>query len=302
MQESSSTSSSKRPGRFIWGSLLFLVLLASGYWVLVAVVQPTWRPVQTQWETNVATVQDFLYQPEAPRVVVIGSSMSRRLLPEYLPEDHFNLSCLGGKVFSLMEIIRRSGKYPELLLVEANSISVDHDRELVEHVFHPMMEPARRRLPILQDRYKPFSLIFGPAINAGARAVAGRNEAKPVQPTAARNRAYKEMVKDANRRLGTPLPQKTIDLEWRMLKDYLNDLRAHGTQVVFFFIPVNPSGCRSAILEQKFALLEARKEEFGYQVIPMPDCTEYQTSDGVHLEQPSAEKFALYLQERLKAR
>ncbi len=277
-------------------SILFLALFASGYWMTLSVVKPTWKPVQTQWETNVVIVQDFLYRPDVPKAIVIGSSMSRRIEPETLPEGYFNMSCLGGKVFSLMEVIRRSGKYPKLLLVEANSISLADDPELVQHVFHPMLGPARQRLPILQDRYKPFSIVFGPAINAGARVLTGKNAVRPpVHTSAAGNKVFKSMMRDANQRLGQPLPQKTIDLEWQTLQIYLKDFEAHGTRVVFFFIPMNPWACLSAVLEQKKALLEANQAKYGYTVVPMPDCSEYQTSDGTHLEAPSARKFANYL-------
>jgi hypothetical protein len=136
-------------------------------------------------------------------------------------------------------------------------------------------------------------------MNAGARIITGKNVEKAALPTAAGNKAYREMVGDVNRRLGQPLPQTTLDLEWKALKYYLSDFEAHGTKVVFFFIPMNPWACLSATLEQKNALLVSHQNQFGYKVVPMPDCTQYQTSDGTHLEQPSAKKFAKYLIDRL---
>lgn len=297
------TEDKNKGNRLILPSFGFLLLLCVFYFGYLQLTPAPKNPTQTQWESNVTVVQNFLYSQKQPQGVMVGSSMSRRLQPVHLPDSIFNLSCLGGKPAALIKIIRKSGKIPHTVFIEANSLGPEDDPALIEYIFNPILQPVRGHIVLLRDENKPFSRLFGPTLMNAGRVLTGREQKVTPRPRVAGNikksAAYQAILNDANRKYGDSIPEEKMASTWNRIRPELKWLKENNINIVFYFVPVGAFTCLGVQQEQKENLLKKHQAEFGYKVIPMPDCADYNTTDGVHLEDESAIKYTQYFKSKL---
>jgi hypothetical protein len=145
-------------------AILWLTLALGGLsWTLPHTTW--WRAelAETNFQANLIRLQAFAIGPP-PKAVIVGSSLSGRLLPSYFENTWLspvaNLGLDGSSAsFGLGLSAERP---PGLVLVELNTILKPHDNndELLDSTVRSFGFQLSRRLPPLQARGRPSSVLY----------------------------------------------------------------------------------------------------------------------------------------------
>lgn len=143
--------------RFISKSLIVAAVLLIGYAAAVALLPAPTLPVSYE-KRNYIKAQNYVTAEEAPRVVVVGSSVSAGF--EELPEDWYNLAMQGDSALTGLAIVARTELKPDMVLVETNILSRGVDREKLERLFHPVAGPLRKKAPVFRVGNEPSRMAW----------------------------------------------------------------------------------------------------------------------------------------------
>src|SRR3954468_15639067 len=89
-------------------------------------------PAATTRDGTLMTLSRYLREP-VPDIVLVGSSLTKRLKEEYFAVPRLrNLALAGGSPVTGMEIVANQPRLPGIVVVEANILNRRTDAELVE--------------------------------------------------------------------------------------------------------------------------------------------------------------------------
>ena len=98
-----------------------------------------------------------------------------------------------------------------------------------------------------------------------------------------------------------PADSATLYRNLNELARYVEALRRRGVKVCFYEMPIDPHLCElpleRSIREGFYRVFPPEKNSY----IPHPDCTGYETSDGLHLKDPDAIRYTSYLKSRISS-
>jgi hypothetical protein len=240
----------------------------------------------SQPERNLIAAENYLYTSKNPPVVVVGSSIAERL--HDLPADWYQLTFPGGNVFTGMEIILRSGKRPRYVLVEANVLNMDPDRQMLDTLSYPVLKDVRNKFPALLEQNKPSHVLVRALHGRGAQKSESASAAGADPVSAA---FFDELVRRRLNELSEPPSPQRLDEIMARLHAQVDALQKRGIQVIFFEVP---ELAQAEDRPLKATIRERVQREFPepkYHWIPMPDATAYRTTDAVHLTSDSARRY-----------
>ena len=276
--------------KLIVTSLLVFLGLFSAYHVAVKRLPPKLAAgdmAGSQPERNLMRAQAYVHTRNDPPVVVVGSSISERLLD--LPPGWYKLSFPGGNAFTGMEVVLRSGKHPKYVLVETNVLNMDPDRRMLDALFAPAFKTARDKLPELMETNKPS--------HVAVRAVAMGNDHKPASGDGVSAEFFDTLVRRRMEELAKPADGKRLDEIVGRLRQDVAALEGRGTRVVFFEMP-ELAGAEGQPL--KVSIRERVRAEFPpsqYAWIPDVEAGRFRTTDAVHLTPESARMYCAVVSE-----
>jgi hypothetical protein len=145
-------------------SILWLAAFLLGVFGLFALVWP-WpaQLAETNYQSNLIRLQAFLFDQE-PRSVLVGSSLSGRLLPGYFQGTELaplaNLGLDGSNPRFGLEIVAQ--RPPRLVLIEENMLlrALDANDQLLEQATRSRLFRLSRSLPFLRARARPSSMLY----------------------------------------------------------------------------------------------------------------------------------------------
>ena len=263
-------------------SVGFLAVISAVYSIALLPIQHGSTGLN-QWQEAKIHAQNYLFEKTKIRCAIVGSSMGNRLDKKLLNENDTNLSLGGGDAITGLEIMIRSGRFPEkCVLVEGNStLFRQADEELLASLFHPVGYPLKSILPMLRENFQPIGLLSTLLKN-----MSGEKE-KP--DTAAVN--LKELI-EGQAALEKPAPDEAeISVVLTKLKAQFEILKQHGIQIYFFDMPrpnLIADGARNRVLQSR---IKAAFDSEHYPWIISPQEEDYQTEDALHLNTSSAKRF-----------
>lgn len=268
--------------RTILASILVCVVLLFGWNELV---KRKLHRLQTtsaagQFDQNLIKAQSFLYTSWQPRVVIAGSSIAARLTKH--PADWYNLSFPGCSALTGLNIVAHSDKRPDVILVETNVLTIDENQQLLDALTSPVLGEARAAFPGLRERYKPSHVLVTalPELTSGG----GRPQLSSDLFEEQLNRRMLELS-------NPPAPEQLVRVIAK-LRTYITTLEANGIRVVLFEMPEHGA---YADLPRHAVLRSAIRTAFPpetYAWAPSVPWDNYRTTDAVHLDRDSADRFA----------
>ncbi|MEQ6121910.1 hypothetical protein AAOP42_20410 [Reichenbachiella sp. MALMAid0571] len=226
--------------------------------------------------------------------IIVGSSLSVNL--NYGQFDHTwsNLSFSGLSIYEGLEIIHHLEQKPKYLFIEINVLLRDKDTFFLEHLFNPIKYPIKKKLSILKESQQPVSLIGEPLLYHLIRKLMPSNKSN-------NNPKIVDIKKELVQKMSKDydiVPIDKIQNQIALLKKLLTPIENHGTKVILFEMPIDQALCNTPLT---IAIRQAIKNAFPqYFFIEHPDCTEYSTSDGIHLDHDSALKFVNYFKDKIQ--
>ncbi len=266
---------------------------------------------QNQWQQNVIRAQEYIYDPKADQIVIVGSSMAARLDGDLLPKNCYNLSFGGQSVQDGLEIIRKSHARPRAILIEANILTAPVNKPFIDGLFTPVLYSLRKVFPALRERNQPVCIVAGcfqrtiQLASSMARyfsllpgiQVAPHKPAEILDEDQRKVRAelIAYAVEENNR-----TPEKTFLLAQRnILIQYRQFLKTTGIPVLLFEMPVDPrlrsTANYSIIRELTHDIFDPRQ----YTYLERIDNHPFNTTDGVHLDRSSATAFTAFFAEEI---
>ena len=277
-----------------------------------------WHGVEAQGplQSNTIRAQEYIYHANQFHMVIVGTSLSSVIKQQNLPEGSFNLALYGQSVYDALEIVKRKKAKHKTILIETNLLTRSLHREFVESLFQPVISPLRQYVWSLQEKNHP--VIYSLQLLRDARAKpqpahhaatfssnADSGAEKPVTGAKGETDHAQESVDQAAMAAQgfrdfsqTPDP-RLVQQKIGVMRQYILDFRATGAQVVLFEMPEDPQTCNSALTKGIQSAIRQLAAETHTPLLKMPDCAPYRTIDGVHLDEPSATRFANSLFHRL---
>ncbi len=253
--------------------------------VPVKVTSKDWR------DGNIARAQEFIYSREQPSFVLLGSSMSEELMPENVPGSG-NLATAAYSAMTGIEILRRSGKIPAVLVIEMNTVDAPWHTGFTDKLFPPYRERLRAVFPVLRKKYQVFAAARMPLlwssekIKAMTKQPAGSAPAVN-RPSRKERNLFQERLNFIHDRYWTKLArdETTLTRNLLRLKEHVAYYQSKSTRVVLLEVPVHEKirGSRRARLIDKHARKMFPSSEYTWSR-PGESGLVSETTDGVHLK------------------
>jgi hypothetical protein len=281
-------------------SILVACLLGIGHLLAVVVVKPWWDTTQNQRQANTIDAQAFLYAAQTPEKLIVGSSLTTRLVQDSLRDIH-KLAFAGQGVLDCLELILRREQLPKLVLVEMNIMRLQKV-SFVKGLTNPIPFYLKKNVPSLLERHQPVGLVGNllafkvvtPVLHQGKVLLAGEKQGdEAVQ--ANKRKIFEDMLVLRTAEY-QELPEEARSQQFfQLLSEQVGQLEARGCRVAFVELPIDPSLTH---LPKSVYLREAFQQRFPpnrYAYILSPHPHDYETSDGTHLQLESSRRYSAYL-------
>ncbi len=297
------------PRQLILTSLVLCALMIAAYDALVRRGLPVEAGPDSQWSANTVWAQRYLYDDQGPyRVVIVGTSLAQRIRNAWLPPQTINIAMSGQSSFDGLEIVDRSGKRPDLLLIESNVLYKTEDEAFLDGLFNPALFRVRAWLPSLREAYRPIpelkallETVLEPATKEAPRhppddrPSASRPEGNGRPPVAVdrRRAVVTETLRRHQAAYARPIDGGLLTARLARLREIVDRLERRGTRIVFFEMPTHPTLCASPRLR---GIRQAVQQAFpSHPYLRDRHCERYSVTDGLHLGTRSASLFGKLL-------
>ncbi len=291
-------------------ALLSFFIIFMAYTIIVTYVVDRHRFVsEHQWQDNQIKAQEYLYSnTDSIQNIIVGSSLADRLIVGYLP-DIYNLSMGGLGIFDGLQTITKKGVYPKTVFIEMNKLDRKASTDFTTSLNNPIMTFLRKYFISIRDGKQPMGFIAIPygekatayglyivqtAVHTIAGKIVSRKEDGPEDVDMVTKILPRLLEEESH------IPNNSdIKKDTESLKHYVDILEKNNVTVVFFEMPIQHELCGlskpTAIRNQFYKTFPRDK----YRYIDMPDCNDYKTTDGLHLDKASAEKYTLFFKDEM---
>ena len=279
-------------------SILTALVLLGTYHLLLPHLPRKFYQIPGQQRGNYLRAQRYIFDTPENINVIVGSSMALSLDDQILGPDYFKLTFPGGSITTALEIIRRSGKRPPVILIETNLPGKDKDEELLHDLFSPWLFQLRRHSDIFKEEGRPANFVGGIAeacVRKGSywasRIVLGKAQAlqetrQPgVQPDLRLKmiRVHQDAWKGA-------IPAASLARHGDELANYVALLSREGCQCVFFEMPMDSTLIELPLPTAQRRAMKERFPEEKYRWLSFERDHNYETRDGIHLVEAEARR------------
>ncbi len=291
-------------------ALLSFFIIFMTYTIIVTyVVDPHKFVSEHQWQDNQIKAQEYLYSnTDSIKHIIVGSSLADRLVVGYLP-DIYNLSMGGLGAFDGLQTITKKGVYPKTVFIEMNKLDRKASTDFTTSLNNPIMTFLRKYFMSIRDGKQPMGFIaipYGEKVTAYGLYLAQTAVHTIAGKIISREKEGLEEVDMVTKILPRLLEEEShipnaadLEKDAQNLKKYVDILEKNHVTVVFFEMPIQHQLCGlskpEAIRNQFYKTFPRDK----YQYIDMPECNDYTTTDGLHLDKASAEKYTFLFKDAM---
>ncbi len=280
-------------------SIIIAVVLLLAYEAFIRFMPVQWDTSQNDKSANIINAQNFIYNVSGKAIqndtVIVGSSISRKLVTEMLGKNFVNLAFNAWSSYDGLQIIKRTGKKPACLLMEMNVVGNQTLQQDIVNSLSPLSYYPNTVFKSFQLQNQPVGLFVG-AVKEQLKA---KMEAMRMKKRE-NQELYNYNLKLEKDKLINVLPDTVLTARFTVLKTMVDELKKENIDVVFFEVPFD------AELENTPTLLANRKyfqqyfPNTEYKYIALPPVNDYVYSDGIHLSVQSAPVFTNYLKTELQ--
>ncbi len=257
------------------------------------------RTGQTAAQRNVVKAEEYQYEfADQYDTLVVGSSMSERLVMDSLGAGCYNLAMAGLSAQKGLQLIRESNRWPRLIYVETNTLLIPtQPGRLLTDTSTPVERFLRQHLPVLRQKYQPVG-VFKALLRDWKY---GKSQFVLLESGWHVDSAFLEKAVASNlRNQQNPLPDSVLQQHVQTIDQLLRAFRQHGTQIVLFEMPVDPRLQRTAYTRSLSAAVYQHFVRQGYPFIKPTATDTYLTTDGIHMTHQSCLAYTHYLCDALR--
>lgn len=244
---------------------------------------------ESNYQANCIRIESYLSQDPAPKLALIGSSLTGRLLPEYFdpPFRHAvaNLGLDGGTPWAGLIVLNRREELPEIVCIETYLLDAEpsaNDRALVRQLEEPGIALALAD-PLFRAEYRPSALLYNQMKRRRDPVIVQEVEDTLPSPPAT---AWQRPKSFAGRMDRSP-PSHT-------LTPFIVNLRDHGVRVILLDMPKGDTAPPEVSIENRTSdSAAAWAEVWQVERLDLRHVLGHNGwiphyTDGIHLDSPSA--------------
>lgn len=280
-------------------SIIIAIVLLAAYEAVIRFCNIKWDTSQNDKSANIISAQNFIYnlsnEQTAADTLIIGSSMSRKLVNQELGKNFYNLAFNAWSAYDGLELVKLTKRKPACLLVETNVVGNQSLSEAVEGSLSPVSFYSNKTFTSFQLQNQPVGLLVG-SIKEALKAKIEAMKQQKRQDTA----LYKLNIANEKNVQQKPLPDSVYENRFTVLKNLVEGFQKQGIPVLFFELPVDAELIHTATAEKNRYYFKKYFPESEYRHIALPAENKYIYSDGIHLSLQSAPVYTKYLKEELE--
>lgn len=251
--------------------------------LLVYGPKPTIVKMQSQWQNNQYVVGKYLRDskkgPTQNDVVIVGSSLARRLDFDEESKRVYNLALDGDSAMTGLSVIASSGASPRLVFIEINVPEYASNQELIDKVsgFFQQLSPA------FYVENTPINLAYSFLYSYKLKLNKEKPQKKAIE--AVRQNALSVQIK----RYESLIPPDILRERIIKLKRLVTLIEERGTKIVFFEMPISPdleNTSRAIQIRNIFKSSFPKHKLINYEELAKGHTIK--TLDGIHLEDEEA--------------
>jgi hypothetical protein len=261
-------------------------------------------------QSNTIKAQRYIYNQKSDReIVLVGSSITARLDPEYISPQAVSLALLGMSSPTGLQIIEREKVKPKLLLVELSETILKGEnykvsQDFIGNLYQPLFYFIRLQFPMFRQEYQPLLSIIQSLIKATTkenkisfRFLEEARSTQQIDPELIEKLIQQQI--QAKKNTMSEGVKNAITEESEYIKTKITQLKNAGVRVVLMDVP-NEQRVKDTIMEKQ--LRELFRDIFPeniYEWLPEPPSREWKTNDGIHLVKSSAKEYANFVRAQL---
>lgn len=239
-------------------------------------------------DRNRARARGYLESKTPPKVVLVGSSISAGL--RGLPSDWYNVAQAGGTPLTGLRLVARHSPKPQWVLIETNRIQYPADGELLRELFDPRRRALHEQFPAFRNRPSHIAMLLVKAARDRWSPADGSD--RPSSPRGTAGTAKHNVLQANLELLSEEMPAAQLEKRIEELKESIETLRVAGTRVAFVEVPEHPAAYATPLKRQLMRRMEEAFPDSLYPWAPRGDPSQFSTTDGVHLDEESGQRFA----------
>lgn len=254
---------------------------------------------QTVGQRNIVKAEDYRYESASLYdTVIVGSSMSNRLVMDSMGVGCYNLALSGLSSPVGLQLILHSEHWPQLIYVEANSLLATFRTDQIPTLSDPpAWQFIHEKIPFMRQKYQPvgvFKAVFRDW-HYGKRQFVFLETGEQVDS------AFFKKEIDVQIKVRQQIPSDTfLRKQTQTIYKQFDLFKKHGTQIILFEMPVDQ---RIKQLASSQAIHNALLDACHVRNIPfitLPEGAIYQTNDGVHLTNAECVRYTHYFCDQLR--
>jgi len=260
------------------------------------------------WQKNVITAEEYIYSPSRKKYVIIGSSLSGHINKSILPDGFYNISFSGGSIYEGMELAKKSNVLPEIMFIEMNLFLRPMQSDFNKSMSFPGMILLKKYLPALQEKNQPINIFFPCLVkiyynikkifipeNKKVVATPQDGHARfPQQSKIKKSKVFSIMLGKEQKKYKIPPQREIVESQIKILKKYVEYFDKKNITIVFFEMPVDATLCSMPWPDYSRNILYKEFTRDKYFYIAQPDCGQFETADGLHLDSKSGIEYTKY--------
>lgn len=251
---------------------------------------------QTTLQRNMVKAEEYLYEANSRfDTVLVGSSISERLIMDSLPGSCYNLAMAGMSSLDGLQLIKQSAHWPRLIYIELNTLDRGRTSEVIQGFNNPRRQFLNQYIPFLRQKYQPVgvikSLLRDLQYDRAQFVDFGAN--MPLD-TAFQEKAVHEKLREM---AYTP-SDSSLRANVQVAGQYVDLFRHKGVKVIFYEIPTDKRLQNHQLTAAIRRHLRNRFPASQYPTVSVPTDA-YQTSDGIHLTSAENIRYTAYLRQQL---
>jgi len=273
-----------------------------GVYTCIVMLHPTMSASQHQWQDNIVRAEKYIYnERDTVKNIIIGSSLSLRLIPDSLPQ-FYNMAFAGQGIFDGLKILNHQKNPPKNVFIETNLVFREESKEFTSGLFSFLGYNIKKYCVSLRTDKEPLVFIY-PLVQSvihSKRDIIGYAQPKSIKEDSSERELTKNLLQIQVTNY-SKLPDTSLaNKQFSILTDEVTLLKSKGVKVIFFEMPINPLLVQSPLeklIRTKFYMYFPKSEN---NYIDIPDCTNYVTGDGLHLNPDEAAIYTSYFKENTK--
>ncbi len=260
----------------IFGTFIALVILYSAF--IHYAPRPAVAAMQSQWEDNRFKLEQYQRLAVVPRVVVVGSSLSDRLMFEGDGGCVYNMALAGESALTGMGELVGSKNLPKMVLVEINVPQKQVNQDLIDHSRSWIANLS----PIFYTENIPINRMY-----SYLSSLRKHDDSHDVVSEAAFKSALAMQIKE----FASNIPEPEFEREISSYKSMVSQLESKGVKVALFDIPIQPVLEDSKLADQirgRFRKAFPTNKLISYRALSKG--VSIRTHDGIHMYSDSAKE------------